>query len=232
MNKPSYGPYLLGALAALGLVSLGVGAPAQARSEHTSAAKTTAKTGTGSDPAASDLQFLREEEKLARDVYITLHKRWNIQAFDNISGAEQRHMDRLKRLMDARKIVDPVVNDKVGAFTNQALAKLFTELTARGGKSQTEALTVGALVEELDIYDIQTMRSRTKDRDVLQTYDVLECGSRNHLRAFSRLLGARSVTYKPVHLSQTAYDAIIAGKHERCGRKYGGGGGGRRGGQR
>ena len=42
-----------------------------------------------------NLVFMREEEKLARDVYRTLFNRWNLSIFNNISGSEQTHMDTL-----------------------------------------------------------------------------------------------------------------------------------------
>jgi hypothetical protein len=43
---------------------------------------------------AESLLFMREEEKLARDVYITLYEQWNNQVFANISNSEQRHMEK------------------------------------------------------------------------------------------------------------------------------------------
>jgi hypothetical protein len=171
---------------------------------------------------AADLRFLREEEKLARDIYVALHERWGIVAFDTISAAEQRHMNRVMGGMESRGIPDPVVKDTVGVFANPELAKLFQTLTKRGDASEAAALRVGVLVEELDIHDIQGMRTRTQDREVLSTYDLLECGSRNHLRTFVRNLSRRNATYAPVHLKQAAFDAIVAGEHERCGHKYGG----------
>ena len=40
---------------------------------------------------ASDLIFLREEEKLARDVYLALYDAWGTPIFLNISSSEQKH---------------------------------------------------------------------------------------------------------------------------------------------
>ena len=39
-----------------------------------------------------DLQYLCEEEKLARDVYAVLFDKWQIQAFSNIGSTENRHI--------------------------------------------------------------------------------------------------------------------------------------------
>ena len=53
------------------------------------------------------LQFMREEEKLARDVYLRLHQQWNMQVFANIAKSEQRHMDAMKCLLDKYELADP-----------------------------------------------------------------------------------------------------------------------------
>jgi hypothetical protein len=37
--------------------------------------------------------YMREEEKLARDVYDFLYARWSVNPFGNIRRSEQRHMD-------------------------------------------------------------------------------------------------------------------------------------------
>ena len=194
---------------------------APAPTATTSAATASAAT------VAKDLVFLREEEKLARDVYLTLYDKWPLRPFKNISQAEQRHMDRIGQLLKDRKIKDPVVTDRRGVFSNAALAKLYTTLVAEGQTSETAALKVGAHIEELDIADIQRMRSHGPDAQVRAAYDSLECGSRNHLRAYTRQLSRRGVTYVPEHLSQAAFDAIIKAEHERCGLASGRGGRGR-----
>ena len=181
--------------------------------------------GEPSDAVAEDLVALREEEKLARDVYLTLLDRWGIRAFENISGSEQRHMDRVGALLTDLAIPDPVTDDAIGSFTSERFAGLYAELVERGLRSEREALEVGALIEDLDIADIDSMLTRTDDPAVRQTYELLRCGSRNHLRAFTGLLADRGVQYSPQHLDDETYRSIVEGEHERCGRLYGGGGG-------
>ena len=41
------------------------------------------------------LLWMREEEKLARDVYSRLYKVWKVRVFTNIAASEQRHMDAI-----------------------------------------------------------------------------------------------------------------------------------------
>ena len=167
---------------------------------------------------ASDLQFLREEEKLARDVYLTLYETWQLRPHERISSSEQTHMDRVKDTLAALSIADPVTDDGVGVFANEQLATLYRELVAEGETSATAALQVGATIEDLDLHDIDMMKTRTSDPTVLAMYDALHCGSRNHLRAFTSQLAMRGVTYAPRHISVAQYETILAGEQESCGR--------------
>ena len=58
-----------------------------------------------SDVEKDHLLLMREEEKLARDVYQALNAKWNHRTFSNISKSEQQHMDSLKVLLDRYGIV-------------------------------------------------------------------------------------------------------------------------------
>jgi hypothetical protein len=179
-----------------------------------------------SDAEKADLVYMREEEKLARDVYQTLYQKWNLPIFANIAQSEQTHTEAVKHLLDKYEIIDPVINDSIGVFENKELQSLFVTLTERGLKSETEALMVGAMIEELDIKDIATALTRTDNQDVRLVYENLMRGSRNHLRAFTKQLSARDMTYKPQYISMTEYDRILEMDTER-GNMMGQKGGGR-----
>ena len=53
------------------------------------------------------LTYMREEEKLARDVYLHQNSHWNMQVFGNIAFSEQWHMDAVKNLLDRYGLPDP-----------------------------------------------------------------------------------------------------------------------------
>ena len=53
------------------------------------------------------LTFMREEEKLARDVYRFLNQRWNLPVFDRIATAESQHFATIGILIERYKIADP-----------------------------------------------------------------------------------------------------------------------------
>lgn len=155
------------------------------------------------------LLYMREEEKLAHDVYVTLYAKWGLPVFQNISQSEQTHTDAIKVLLDRYGLTDPASN-QVGAFTNPELQKLYTDLIARGGQSLSEALKVGAAIEEIDILDLQKRLAQTNHADIQQVYNNLLKGSANHLRAFvSTLKTQTGETYQPQYLTADVYQSII-----------------------
>lgn len=161
----------------------------------------------------SDLTFIRQEEKLARDVYVYAYNLYNDDIFLTISNSEQSHINSVLSLMKKYSLDDPLNADVYGVFQNTELQLLYDELTAKVDSSLTHALIVGATIEDLDINDIKSFIANTTNTDLLNKYDKLTCGSRNHLRSFVSRLG----NYTPRFISQTEYDVIINSGNEQCG---------------
>ncbi|MCF6277315.1 MAG: DUF2202 domain-containing protein, partial [Anaerolineales bacterium] len=134
-----------------------------------------------SQPEVDRLIFMREEEKLARDVYLTLYEQWNLSAFQNISSSEQKHTDAVKNLLDLYELADPVVDDTIGVFTNNDLQALYDQLVAQGSLSLADALNVGAAIEEIDILDLQEGLDEANDPNIVMVYNNLMNGSYHHL---------------------------------------------------
>lgn len=156
------------------------------------------------------LLYMREEEKLARDVYLTLYEKWNeLIIFENIAGSEQRHMGSIKRLLDKYGLDNPAQGNDIGEFSNQELQSLFYELVEEGEQSLINALTVGGKIEEIDIIDLKTYIGQTDKFDIKRVYNNLLEGSKNHLRAFVKELKKQGITYEPFYLSQEEFDDII-----------------------
>ncbi|MEJ2383747.1 MAG: DUF2202 domain-containing protein [Xanthomonadales bacterium] len=158
-----------------------------------------------------DLRFMREEEKLARDTYLTLYERWSHTIFRNIARSEQRHMDTMLSMIEYYGLADPVTDDTVGVFNDTALAALYGDLIDRGSISLLEALHVGAYIEELDIGDLRATIDRTDEVLLINAYENLLAGSRNHLRAFVSQITALGVDYVAQVLDQADVDAIVDG---------------------
>ena len=162
-----------------------------------------------SEEEAASLLFMREEEKLARDVYNALYTTWGQQTFTNIASSEQMHMDEIKVLLDRYGLTDPALD--AGQFTNPELQALYTQLVAQGSLSLADALKVGAAIEEIDIRDLQTRMSQTDNADLQQAYTNLMNGSYSHLKAFTdTLLTQTGETYVPQYLTAEQYQTIIS----------------------
>jgi hypothetical protein len=135
------------------------------------------------------LLYMREEEKLARDSYLTLYNQWHLPIFSRIANSEVMHMTRVKDLLDGYKLPDPAAGKAVGEFTNPILQQLYNDLMVKGSQSSTEALKVGVTIEEVDIKDLKNYSAATNKTDILQVYNNLMNASYNHLSAFNSQLG-------------------------------------------
>jgi len=135
-----------------------------------------------------DLNYMIEEEKVARDVYTALAKTSKQSIFTNISKSEQKHVDALHTLFDTYGIDVPVSLDDAGHFENDELQTMYNDLVAQGSASVIDALEVGVIVEETDIEDIQKILDAGVPSDFSKVYTNLLNGSYNHLNAFNRQL--------------------------------------------
>jgi hypothetical protein len=130
------------------------------------------------------LTYMREEEKLARDVYLALYEKWDLPIFKNIAASEQKHMDAVKTLLNRYGITDPVEGNGTGVFDNLQLQSLYNDLTKQGSMSISEALKVGVIIEKTDIDDLEQAVDNTTHNDIARVYGNLLKGSQNHLDAF------------------------------------------------
>ena len=163
----------------------------------------------------ADLVFMREEEKLARDVYLSLHEEWGLKIHRQIAKAERTHMRALLYHLRKYDLDDPVQGNGIGVFSNPALQELHDLLIQQGTLSLGDSLLVGAAIEELDIYDLEQALDRTDNLDLQTVYQNLLKGSRNHLRAFHKVLTRHGLVFTPEYLTQDEYDEIVGSAKER-----------------
>jgi len=157
----------------------------------------------------ANLQFTREEEKLARDVYMVLASMYPQPVFDNIADSEQTHTDAVKTLLLRYSVTDPAESTAPGEFYDPVIQALYDALVSQGGASLDDALTVGATIEDMDIRDLMEALEKVDNLDIITVYENLTRGSRNHLRSFVSLLASRGITYVPQYISPTLYEEII-----------------------
>ncbi len=162
------------------------------------------------DPAERErILFIREEEKLAYDVYQTLFDRYGVKIFQNIPNSEMSHMEAMLSIIKKYQLIDPMDKNPRGIFTDPALQSLYNALVSQGQVSLLAAYQVGAKIEELDIYDLNKSIAVTNNQDVKLVYDFLNKGSRNHLRSFYKNLSNAGGTYSPVYISLAEFTAIV-----------------------
>jgi hypothetical protein len=137
-----------------------------------------------SDAEKDSLILMREEEKLARDVYTYFSGYFSgiypIRIFSNIARSEQKHMDTIKVLLDRYAIVDPAEGKGLGA--------LYDHFIAEGSLSLVDALQVGVQIEEADIEDLQAGLALADNKDITKVYVNLLRASEKHLKAFTNVL--------------------------------------------
>ena len=153
------------------------------------------------------LAFVREEEKLARDVYDALDG--NGQPLVNIKASEQRHMDELRVLLDRYGLPDPAATTAIGEFVDGDLRALYASLVAQGQVDAASSFTVGCTIEDLDLRDLARATADATHADLDASYELLMLGSRNHLRAFYSRLLAVGGSYRPQYIDQATFDAIV-----------------------
>jgi hypothetical protein len=155
-------------------------------------------TATADTTLSTNLTHMRDEERLARDIYTTLAAKYSQAApFVNIARSEQVHFDTMGLLLTRYGVADPSAGKNPGTYADPALQALYDKLLARGSESLAKAYDVGVAVENLDIADLKAAISQTSQADVKAAFTNLMNGSANHLAAFTaakdgKILGARN----------------------------------------
>lgn len=139
-----------------------------------------------SDVEAADILHMRQEEKMARDVYLSFAETYGCAVFSNIAAAEQRHMDAVGLLVIKYGLEDPIGDDTPGKFTSPEFTAAYEAFIAAGSGSLLDALNVGVQIEQLDIDDLALALQNTDKSDIEWIYENLMAGSNRHLAAFNR----------------------------------------------
>ncbi|MEC3862648.1 DUF4214 domain-containing protein [Mesobacterium sp. TK19101] len=146
-------------------------------------------TASYSEAAISELLYLLEEEKLAGDIYDAFFDLWGLDIFANIARSEDSHFNALLRQAQGQGLdLTAILAQPAGSYTDAALQALYDTLLAQGSQSATAALSVGVLIEETDIVDLQRAADLVPGTPLAGVYDNLLGGSESHLVAFNQAL--------------------------------------------
>lgn len=187
---------LVASLAATPLTALAGKGNGGGRPDTAGAAASATALAPLSDDEVATLLWMREEEKLARDVYIAMTGKYTDKVFSNIAAAEQKHFDAIGRKLELYGIPD-VASSGVGEFSNDALRALYKDFVEQGLENYVEALYVGVAIEEADMVDLTVAIDGTYSRPLKKTYSHLLIGSQHHLDSFIKLLEKEGIDYEP-----------------------------------
>ena len=165
-------------------------------------------SGTLTDDEIAGLMEMREEEKLAREVYRAFYTQYNYRIFNNISNSENAHTSAVLNLINGFGLTDPTPLTDT-EFNDPLFTELYAQLTDQGSASLVEALKVGAFIEEYDINDLQNLLETTENAMVKKVYSNLLSASKIHLRAFTNSLKMVNETYTPTVISIEEYNDIL-----------------------
>lgn len=133
------------------------------------------------------LEYLIQEEKLARDVYLQMYKLWWNKKFYNIINSEENHQSQVARILDTYTIQNPIQDKWPGEFADTQFVDLYNQLVASGSASLADSLQVGIDIETMDIKDIEEIMPLFDGKaDIQQMLNSLLEWSKRHLSAFSR----------------------------------------------
>lgn len=161
-----------------------------------------------SEADIAGLYEMREEEKLARDVYIYFYEKYEHLVFNNISKSEDAHTSAVLYLINGYGLEDVALPGE-GNFSNPLFADLYEQLTKQGSTDLLAALKVGAFIEEYDIADLWKLIDETENIDMKRVYSNLLRGSEFHLRAFSNAIKQQGSEYEPTIISAEQYYEIL-----------------------
>lgn len=167
-----------------------------------SVAAVTVAAGIGFAPVASaevtdadkvTMQKMREEERMARDLYQHFSNKYNgARPFSNIVNSEQNHFDMMGALLARNGVQDPSAGLNPGTYAMPEIQALYDNWLQQGNASINSAFQVGVDLETADIADLEDAIAATNDADAKTTYERLLAASRNHLQAFQRKAGSGS----------------------------------------
>jgi hypothetical protein len=168
-------------------------------------------------PKQSSIHGVDEEERLARDVYQTLHEVWRDEIFATTAGDEQGHVERVEALFHEYNLFDPSANDAPGSFSNPELQQRYDRQVAVGTQDRVQALGVGVNLEETMVALLTRVAEEVDREDIEDTYRLLLCESRNHLRRFHSEFVAAGGDYQSRDLGGPTFAALVGSPPEPCG---------------
>jgi len=159
---------------------------AQAQQLPASSGIVAADTATADAALTKQLTFMREEERMARDLYKALADKYDgAVPFSRITVSEDRHFDSVGVLLDRYDVTDPTEGLDEGEFKTGSLDEAYDGYLDEGD-GLPAALKAAQEVEEADIAGLEKAAKSLDAPDAEQVYEHLTVASQHHLEVFSR----------------------------------------------
>jgi len=163
------------------------------------------------DLTADEIEFIfavREDEKVARDMYFSFFGKFGLKPFENIGKAEDNHIKATEKLFDYYEIDYPALSEN-GKFEDAFRQKLYDSLLLKG-TPELEAFKVMALLEETNIVEYDEVLKTIVNPNIKIVIENLSKASANHFKVAIRQITALGGTYAPALMTQEQYRAVIA----------------------
>jgi hypothetical protein len=163
------------------------------------------------DLTADEIEFIfavREDEKVARDMYFSFFGKFGLKPFENIGKAEDNHIKATEKLFDYYEIDYPTLSEN-GKFEDAIRQKLYDSLLLKG-TPELEAFKVMALLEESNIVEYGEVLKTIVNPNIKIVIENLAMASANHFKAAIRQITALGGTYTPALMTQEQYRTVIA----------------------
>jgi len=172
------------------------------------------------DLTANEIEFayaVREDEKVARDLYFAFFEKYKLKAFENISKAESNHIRAVELLLSYYEIDYPEIGE-YGKFADPTRQQMYDSLLIKG-ETALEAFKVMAQLEEENIVSFGEVLEDIENDNIAIVIENLLKASENHFKAAIRQITALGGEYTAQYMSQEQYSAIIAKGFEQ-GKRY------------
>ena len=163
------------------------------------------------------LKFTAEQEKLSVELYLYAFSAYNLPIFQEIANKKTRHLTEVRAVMEDLDVEDPTEGIGVGVFNNTEIQTLYNQMRSRIEEGQNNAFIAALTVEESIIHFSGISLSETSNNTLIELYEAIICGSKNHFRTFYSEL-TTSKSYVSQYFTQEEFSDIVNSGQEDCDR--------------
>lgn len=173
--------------------------------------------------SADEIEFqfaLREDEKMARDLYTVFAAKYSTAPqIDRIAAAENSHIACVEAVLDYYEISYPAMTAAAGLFEDAKRQAIYNELADKSG-TLLEVYATMAAVEEESVSAYKSVQSEITNENIALVITNMIKASSNHLKAAVCQIIAGGGTYTPLYLSAEEFGTIVNLPYQN-GYKYG-----------